>query len=470
KKGKKKFKWVKELLFGDWIGLYTDTQGQPIYEEIKGIQYLKVHGRNKDGFIKPSEIQHNKILEVNFVDVGQGDGCHIVTPEDDHYIIDAGPKDNMFRFLTWRYNLKKTGNFPPPMTVVISHSDDDHYMGFTKIFEHTKEGRKTFSIKKVYHNGMIEKGSSDEASLGTLVINESIPYITDLCDTNEQFKQRVTDNPQLNANYINMLLKTDAEKQSLRAGFSPLGSQTAVMELLGPVAANIMGKPALPVFKSDKGKTKNGHSVIVKLSIGKMRILLGGDLNEPAEDYLIKHYTGVDLEPLRKKLLSESPTVRDNAKESIKIAVEDARQTFQVDIAKSCHHGSSDFTSEFMNAVFPLATIISSGDEEPHCHPRPDTLGTIGKYSRGERALIFSTELSRSTPEFLKQIKSTASSSSDKSITKERLVTVYGMINVRTDGEKVIIAQKLEAPATRGSWDIHELHWDNSINQFIYKF
>ncbi|MGH2666920.1 hypothetical protein [Flavobacterium sp.] len=41
KKGKKKFKWVKELLFGDWIGLYTDTQGQPIYEEIKGIQYLK---------------------------------------------------------------------------------------------------------------------------------------------------------------------------------------------------------------------------------------------------------------------------------------------------------------------------------------------------------------------------------------------------------------------------------------------
>lgn len=44
------------------------------------------------------------------------------------------------------------------------------------------------------------------------------------------------------------------------------------------------------------------------------------------------------------------------------------------------------------------------------------------------------------------------------------------MINVRTDGDKIIIAQKLEAPADRGAWDIHEIKWDNTLHEFEYQF
>ncbi|KFF03430.1 ComEC/Rec2 family competence protein [Flavobacterium reichenbachii] len=466
--GDKKFTWVKHLLFGDWISLLTGDDGMPVYETIEGTEYIKVRGRNQNGYILPHEIQHNRILEVNFVDVGQGDGCHIVTPEDDHYLVDAGSSDNMFRFLNWRYNIEKGGKFPPPFTVVISHSDDDHYMGFTKIFEHTTNGNKTFKIEKVYHNGMVEKTGTKPGSLGTLISSNKKDYITDLCDTESDFQQRIAVESTFNANYIKMLQKTTAEKLSLRNGAPSIGSATAVMEIVGPVAQIVDNKPALPVFKGNKGKTKNGHSIIIKLAIGKVKILLGGDLNEDSEDYLIKHYTGADLPELRAKLKSKLQKDRDLAKEAIKQAVLDARKIFQVDVAKSCHHGSSDFTSEFMDAVNPLATIISSGDQEPHCHPRPDTLGTIGKYSRGERSLIFSTELSRSTPEFLKR-SNTNSKVNVKPITKERLVTVYGMINLRTDGEKIIIAQKLEAPATRGSWDLHEILWDEINNEYIYR-
>lgn len=122
-------------------------------------------------------------------------------------------------------------------------------------------------------------------------------------------------------------------------------------------------------------------------------MLLGGDLNEPAEDHLMEHYTGANLPALRKALKSTNAGQRQNSENAIRAAVLQARTVFQTDIAKSCHHGSSDFTSEFMDALNPIATVISSGDEEPHCHPRPDTLGTIGKYSRGVRSLIFSTEL-----------------------------------------------------------------------------
>ncbi|HZA57197.1 MAG TPA: hypothetical protein VE616_23340, partial [Candidatus Udaeobacter sp.] len=42
----------------------------------------------------------------------------------------------------------------------------------------------------------------------------------------------------------------------------------------------------------------------------------------------------------------------------------------------------------------------------------------------------------------------------------ERTVSVYGLINLRTDGSKVILAQKLEKPGPRGEWDIHRLEPD----------
>ena len=128
-----------------------------------------------------------------------------------------------------------------------------------------------------------------------------------------------------------------------------------------------------------------------------------------------------------------------------------------------------------------MATVISSGDNESYSHPRPDALGAIGKYGRGTRPLIFSTELARSAKEiikhpylFRKEIRELAKqldlaeTESDKEAIRkklekkiselERSIAVYGMINVRTDGERAIIAQKLEKPRSKAEkWDIYEL-------------
>lgn len=51
---------------------------------------------------------------------------------------------------------------------------------------------------------------------------------------------------------------------------------------------------------------------------------------------------------------------------------------------------------------------------------------------------------------------------------QERVVTVYGMINVRTDGEKAIIAQKLERYDGKKNWDIHKLEWKPKKEEFEY--
>ena len=50
---------------------------------------------------------------------------------------------------------------------------------------------------------------------------------------------------------------------------------------------------------------------------------------------------------------------------------------------------------------------------------------------------------------------------------KERNVTVYGSINLRTDGHRCIIAQKLEKGGKSKVWDIYKLE-KNNLGQFKY--
>ena len=65
--------------------------------------------------------------------------------------------------------------------------------------------------------------------------------------------------------------------------------------------------------------------------------------------FLLNHYTGGETD------------------EAVLIAA--GRTVFGCDVAKCCHHGSADFTETFLKAVLPVATVISSGDEDP-AHPR----------------------------------------------------------------------------------------------------
>lgn len=464
-KGETSFGNLKQLIFGDYIRLLLNNKGKPIERVEDGITYVKVRARNQDGYVRPEEILPDRILEVNFVDIGQGDGCHIVTPDDKHFLIDAGQSDNMYRFLKWRFNLKNSNTAPPPFTVIISHSDADHYKGFKKIFTPANDTKQQFTINKVFHNGMVELGGTKVDSLGTEIKHNGKAYITDLCDTNAQYTRRAQETGI--GDYVKTLQLTNAAKESLRYKKSkPIYKKDKLtMEVIGPIAEKINGQDALPVFKSNKGKTKNGHSVMINLKMGKFKVFLGGDLNSESEDYLLTHYSKVDIADIKKQLIKKnlSDAKRKQLTGQLDNAILAARKVLQCEVAKSCHHGASDFTSEFLRALNPIATVISSGDDEPHCHPRPDTLGTIGKHSRGDRSLIFSTELSRSSKEYIDLTKIKAGQK------KERVVTVYGMINLRTDGNRAIIAQKLERPAARGDWDIQEIIWNSKLGEFIYK-
>lgn len=458
----------KQLLWGDWLTLLDPTETG---------DWRSVRGRGETGFMRVGDFTDEKLLEVVFVDIGQGDGALIVTPDDQHLLVDAGEQDNLYRFLRWRYN-----RFTKPQAfdaVVISHPDQDHYKGFGPIFQDPQ-----VSVEALYHNGLVERTGKD--TLGPVVGG----LVTSVLQTKEQVRSLL----EIDANrdskrYPNLLwdLLESGRLGDMRAvsledghlpGFGPGDCSSGFrVEVLGPALERVEGSPRLKWF-GDLGKTKNGHSVVLRLVHGEVSILLGGDLNIPAENNLLARHTGSPIPP---------PAQEREA------VLEKARTAFRSDVAKACHHGSADFTDFYLQAVDPLVTVISSGDDEPHSHPRADALGAVGRWGRGERPLVFSTELARSAPEVLKApavlreqlrvaFEAQATAPPGEPLTKakakvdallasiERSVAVYGAINLRTDGKRIVMAQKVEAPSkVRAQWDVYRIEKKDGEFRYVSK-
>ena len=461
---------------------------------------IKGAKKREELWVPEYQIQNERCLEVVFVDIGQGDGCFLVTPNNKRMVIDAGEGSNMRHYLNWRHGGKDT-TFE---AAIISHPDSDHYNGFQTLFH-----RENFFFETLYTNGLMEYAVAERKStkkpkpteprpspLGTRQKVNGTDYVTTLVTSKEELKAFLRDESNWKGKQFPTMLKEAVDGKKLKI-LRPKGESERQVEVkgktigdyrmlsnedgwmpgyeeneelsirvLGPVIKHNDGRPMLP-WLSSVGKTKNGHSVVLRLQYRNVSMMLGGDLNISSEHLLLSTHTK----------MSSPPAQGEEA-----AFVEAARKVFQVDISKSCHHGSSDFTHWFLQALNPIATVISSGDDEPHSHPRSDTLGAIGRYSRAHpRPLIFSTELARSSKdsnqkpwELRSQIwdqvqkvlgaknegqrkKGLAKLKKDLNSDITRSVAVYGAIHVVTDGHKVIIYQKLERKSGSGKYDIYRL-------------
>jgi competence protein ComEC len=121
-------------------------------------------------------------------------------------------------------------------------------------------------------------------------------------------------------------------------------------------------------------------------------------------------------------------------------------------VFKAPHHGSHEFAREFLEAVHPQISVISSGETPDHGHPRANFLGTVGHTSRSNQPLIFSTEL---VALFIVDADAAAPDADDdvdptdpamlgqaRRRFKKRL---NGLINVRTDGNRIYCARRVAA-------------------------
>jgi len=211
--------------------------------------------------------------------------------------------------------------------------------------------------------------------------------------------------------------------------FDFLASENINVQVLGPIVSEVNNRPALKFLRQPSkvithiddaddapsgaysaSHTINGQSVILRLKYGNVSFLFAGDLNEEAEDILV----------------AASGT-----------------NPIQSEILKVPHHGSADFSNKFFEAVKPLVSIVSSGDEsemKEYIHPRATLMGALGKHSRIDRPLIFVTELVA----FFKRegwSRVTAKQPAGK-VAPEYFGfsrTAYGIVHVRTDGKKILV-------------------------------
>lgn len=120
-------------------------------------------------------------------------------------------------------------------------------------------------------------------------------------------------------------------------------------------------------------------------------------------------------------------------------------------ILKAPHHGSHEYTPAFLRAVNPQITTISSGEIPDHGHPRANFLGDVGRHSRSEHPLLYSTALSAvfgkaAREEHQNTVDGLATSSRSDTEAKRELFykLLPGIINVRTDGTEIHAATRVQ--------------------------
>jgi len=512
-KGRKKRKpWEKAaLLWGDVV-LVLVISGKTAEVSAKG-HVLKV---------PLARLTEQALLNIWQIDVGQGDASLIRFPDGRWAAIDLGPARTGFintnsgrtavDFMAWMAFEDHGWMFRAPNSpkatfhfdwIIFTHPDDDHIGAGLQFVE--KLGHY-WSVGTVYHNGMgrfdgeareWEPARPGMSQLGEISgTSDDELYLSSLIDGFDDVDRYASATPgrpwKLKGNWAN-ILKAFAAARGMhvqkiarltdRQADKTLGSHPVEIKVLGPVESDIPGS-ALPGLRyldenrlngfynlSSPSLTRNGHSVIVRLDIGDVRILMTGDLNFRSQALLLQRW---------------------------------AADEFSCHVGKACHHGSDDISWKFLKAMSPIATLFSSGDQETHVHPRALVLGMSGafaprlKWNQPQRAggvstvtqsfaghteevlfapLLYSTELSRSIAmrsgykAFTRSSPDDGEASEYAEIPNTLLATqaggpflkladtrvvenlTYGLINIRTDGKTVAIAV-LEESAKNPSFHV----------------
>jgi hypothetical protein len=419
----------------------TDPDGSLVRFDKAGFlqRRTRVGGVTRDVAVPVADSQ---VLRVTFVDVQQGDATLIQTPDGKVITIDGGENVLFARFLASRFPDTAADRRQPIDAMIVSHGDGDHFAGLPEIrdSETNASARKRFFARplRVFHNGLVKRPSSVgvEAMFGATKKSGGRTVITGLesdllavpaTEMNKHFKSWRT---------ALTGWRDDAgpiEFRRLARGdddaFDFLQPEGIQVEVLGPVLTSAGGTPGLLYLRKPKtgvpmahlehedstslsdSHTVNGHSLVLRLTYGNVRMMFAGDLNNSIEERLAKDHEDGDVD-----LTSE--------------------------VFKVPHHGSHEFTPGFLRAVSPLVSVISSGDESTrteHIHPRATLVNSLGRSSRDDSGLVFVTEMVAFFQMMGWSVRDVAPGTAAGASFFAFKRTAYGLVRVRTDGRRMLV-------------------------------
>lgn len=379
-------KWF-DLLWGDPVSVLTP-----------GPSRSRVRARGWSGYVSNGNLGATPLLELYFIDVGQGDGVLMRTPDGRHLLIDGGytrskqpTGKSAADFVDWKffedYGLARIRLD----AIVASHCDADHYGGLWDVLRTDEDAMAELDCAGadigVFHHAGVSWWRPGDRWLG----RTRDGFLIDLLDDFDSLKEalRPDADRRLQGEWAQFLgevarAAADVRRLGVRAGdpadvfvpgFSDAEADGPVtIRVLAPVLHDVNGTPGVESLASDHAQNTNGHSVLLRVDYGRARILLTGDLNRNSMQAWLNEYEG------REDVLA-------------------------CDVAKGCHHGSDDVSFAFLDHVNAAATIISSGDTAGHGHPRPAVVaasGVTGHLTVDEEEdelitpLVYSTEVERS--------------------------------------------------------------------------
>ena len=415
---------LDQLLWGDWVVLLGRGEED----------WVRVWARYKIGWVRRSELQDERLLELYFLAVGSDSGSLLVTPNARVAVIDATGGDWMYHLMQWRF----WGESPRIEAAVITHSDYDSYWGFRPILEDER-----FDVGTLFHYGLVDR-ADQRKPLGELVEAAGERYVTEIVESRAELEELLEHGEDLGRERYAELLRIaeasprigDIRSLSAADGWLPgFGAGAKIeVQVLGPVVETVGGRPALRWFGSGS-ETKNGHSMVLKISFGEVTVLLAGEMDATSQEALLGHHR-------------QDPGV------------------FRSDVARLQLRGRGNLSERFLRAIDPAATVVI-----PSLVDTPEALGMVGRAGRwGKSPVLGHTSnlnrellepLERRVRELEDRLEAEPESAQAARLEAELKVAIetiqeaiveVGIVILRTDGERILLASKGDP---QGRWRIY---------------